>query len=264
MSLLHALLAHPRTRGLDLDDPKTTALRASILSEKAFLRRIYEQWCQDLAAAVPPGPGRVLELGSGAGFLKDRLPEIISSDLLTVPGLDLVADARALPLATGSLKAVLMTNVLHHIPDPRAFFTESARCVRPGGVIAMIEPWVTPWSRFVYRRLHPEPFNPEAPHWTLPPAGPLSGANGALPWIIFHRDRPRFARLFPQWSVRSVRPIMPFMYLASGGVSLRALQPGCMFPLWRIMERLASPWLDKVALFAEIVVVHGNNNHSFD
>src|SRR5262249_31802772 len=38
---------------------------------------------------------------------------------------------------------------------------QATRCVRSGGVVAMIEPWVTPWSRFVYTRLHHEPFQPE-------------------------------------------------------------------------------------------------------
>jgi hypothetical protein len=31
----------------------------------------------------------------------------------------------------------------------------------------MIEPWVTPWSRFVYNLLHHEPFDPETPSWNF-------------------------------------------------------------------------------------------------
>lgn len=30
---------------------------------------------------------------------------------------------------------IVMTNVLHHFPQPRLFFTEATRCVRSGGVI---------------------------------------------------------------------------------------------------------------------------------
>jgi len=44
----------------------------------------------------------------------------------------------------GSLRAIVMTDVLHHIPNVESFFAEAARCVRPGGVIVMIEPWLTP------------------------------------------------------------------------------------------------------------------------
>src|SRR5262244_3270831 len=64
---------------------------------------------------------------------------------------------------------------------------QATRCVRLGGVVAMIEPWVTPWSRFVYTRLHHEPFQPEAEQWEFPVRRPRSGANGALPYIIFVR-----------------------------------------------------------------------------
>ena len=107
--------------------------------------------------------------------------------------------------------------------------------------MAMIEPWVTPWSRFVYTRLHHEPFQPETPSWELPTSGPLSGANDALPWIIFARDRIKFEQEFPQWQIEMIKPIMPFRYLLSGGVSLRGLAPGWSFGMWRQLENASQP-----------------------
>jgi hypothetical protein len=118
----------------------------------------------------------------------------------------------------------------------------------------MIEPWVTPWSRWVYTHFHHEPFDPRAVEWEVPRAGPLSGANGALPWILFERDRGRFERTFPEWHIREVVPCMPFRYLLSGGVSLRGLAPGWTFPFWRGVERLLSPWRKTWAMFARIVL----------
>src|SRR5439155_19313772 len=129
----------------------------------------------------------------------------------------------------GSLRAIVMTDVFHHLPRSRDFFREATRIVRPGGVMAMIEPWVTPWSKLVYTRLHHEPFRPDATEWEFPSTGPLSGANGALPWIVFHRDRGVFQRDFPQWQIERVDPIMPLRYLLSGGVSMRSLVPSMMF-----------------------------------
>ncbi|MBK8443443.1 MAG: hypothetical protein IPL35_08515 [Sphingobacteriales bacterium] len=52
----------------------------------------------------------------------------------------------------------------------------------------MSEPANTAWGRFFYQNFHHEPFQPEAASWEIPSTGPLSGANGALPWIIFKRD----------------------------------------------------------------------------
>ena len=246
--VINRLLAHPLTRGLAVDDPRTTTLRRRIISEKPFLRALYQDWYGFLLDKVPQG-GRVLEIGSGAGFLKELMPELITSEIFPVPGVDLVADGCKLPFAAASLDGVVMTDVLHHIPDVSAFFYETARCVRPGGRIAMVEPWHTPWSGWVYRNLHPEPFEPDA-DWKLPASGPLSGANGALPWIVFQRDKSRFCSEFPQWKLRGITPIMPFSYLLSGGVSLRPLLPGWLYPICRTLEMRvdAARW----AMFAQI------------
>jgi hypothetical protein len=118
----------------------------------------------------------------------------------------------------------------------------------------MVEPWVTSWSRFVYTRLHHEPFQPDTPSWELPTAGPLSGANDALPWIIFSRDRRQFEQEFPHWRIELIKPIMPFRYLLSGGVSLRSLAPVWSFGVWRDMENALGRWSDELAMFAQIVL----------
>ncbi len=251
---LKGWLAEPLTRGLDLDDPRTTALRRDILQHKEFLRRIYDEWYRRIAAVVPPGAGDVLELGSGAGFLKDYLPDAITSDVFPCPGVDRIVDAQALDFAPASLRAIVMIDVLHHLPQVRRFLAGAARCVRPGGVIVMVEPWITAWSRRVYRHLHHEPFDVAAPQWEFPPSGPLSGANGALPWIVFARDRAGFEREFPQWRVAALEPIMPIRYLLSGGMSVRSLMPGWTFAAWRWAEGALHPLMHWLAMFALIVL----------
>lgn len=251
---LRDYLAHPLTRGLDLDDPKTTELRRRIVREKPFLKSIYDEWYSALAASVPPGPGSVVELGSGAGYLREFLPDLITTDVFEGSGIDRVVDAREMPFEAGSLRGIVMTNVLHHIPEVERFLADAARCLRPGGVLAMIEPWVTPWSRVVYTKLHHEPFDPRATDWRFPERGPLSGANGALPWIIFQRDRARFERDYPLLKIRKTRPIMPVRYLVSGGISMRSLTPGWSHGLWKAAEALTAPASGLVGMFAHVVV----------
>lgn len=253
--MLRTLLAHPLTRGLAIDAPETTCLRRRIVAEKPFLRRIYQEWYEAIAQDVPAGDGDVLELGSGAGFLRDYISGLITSDVLPLPDIDRVVDAHELPFEDATLRAIVMTNVFHHLPEPRRFLGEAARCVRPGGTVVMIEPWHSRWSRWVYRRLHHEPFEPEAPRWEFPAGGPLSDANGALPWIVFARDRRHFERAFPEWAIRAIEPCMPFRYLLSGGVSLRALVPSGTFGFWRWVEKCLTPWMTSWAMFARIVLV---------
>ncbi|NDJ51650.1 MAG: class I SAM-dependent methyltransferase [Chloroflexi bacterium] len=251
MTVLRRLLAHPRTRHLDIDNPSVTELRREIIHQNRFLWQIYDQWYRRMAAAVPSGEGSVVELGSGAGFLDDYLPACISTDIFPVANLGLVCDGQAMPFASGSLRALLMVDVFHHVPDSRALLQEAARCLRPGGVMVMNEPWVTPWSRLIYQNLHHEPFIDDATRWGFDTTGPLSGANIALPWIVFERDRDQFEAEYPQWRVRRIQPHTPFRYLVSGGVSMRQLMPGWTFPLWTGLEHLLSParhWLGMFAL----------------
>ncbi len=251
---LRNLLAIPETAGLDLDSPALTAQRRAIIQRKAFLRRIYLEWYNHLLAALPENAQRLLEIGAGGGFLQTLHPAILASDILPVPGLDVVLDARFLPLPEATLDGIVMVNVLHHIPDVSQFFDEATRTVHPGGVIAMLEPWVTPWSRLVYTRLHHEPFQPQATDWHFHGQGALSDANGALPWILFERDRTRFEARHPQWRIHPPQPCMPFRYLLSGGVSMRSLVPAASFGLWRALENLLSPWMNTLGMFALIVL----------
>jgi SAM-dependent methyltransferase len=253
-----AWLLHPLTRGLDIDSPETTRLRKRIIREKGFLYRVYREWYRRIAAEVPPGPGDVLELGSGAGFLKEHIPDLITSEVFPVEGVDRIVDAAELPFGSAALRAVVMTNVFHHLPEPRRFLDEASRCVRPGGRVVMLEPWNTPWSRLIYTRLHHEPFDPAAPEWGFAGHGPLSDANGALPWIVFARDRPRYEQLYPQWRVKKIVGLMPFRYLLSGGVSLRSLMPAWTFGFWKCVEAALTPCMPLLAMFALVVLEKGD------
>ena len=250
--MLKHLFSHPTTRGLALDDASTTALRLKIIHEKPFLKKLYEDWYNKIAAALPSGDGKVLELGSGAGFMKTIIPELITSEVFPCPNVELVVDGSHLPFADNSLRAVVMTDVFHHLSQPRSFLTEATRCVRPGGKIVMIEPWVTPWSRWIYQKFHHEPFLPDAPTWEFRSTGPLSGANGALPWIIFQRDRSQFEAEFPHWQIKTIKLMLPFRYLLSGGVSLISLQPSWSYGFWCDLENALQPWMDKLAMFSLI------------
>jgi SAM-dependent methyltransferase len=253
-NVLRKLLAEPETASLDLDGYELTVRRRELIRNRRFLRAIYEEWYADIAANIPQSEEGVLEIGSGGGFIESVIPEAITSDVLPLPGVDVVLDAEWLPFPDRSLRAVVMTNVFHHVPDVSRFLSEFARCTRSGGTLVMIEPWVTRWSRVVYGKIHHEPFDPEASDWRFDPGHPLSEANGALPWIVFVRDRKIFTDRFPTLRVETIRPMMPARYLVSGGVSMRSLSPGWSYPAWKKIDEALGRLSPETAMFALIVV----------
>ncbi|MCJ7530222.1 MAG: class I SAM-dependent methyltransferase [Anaerolineales bacterium] len=81
-------------------------------------------------SALPPGDRPVLEPGSGGGFLWEILPRMITFEVFICTGIKVVMDGRDIPFVSANLDAIVMVDVLHHIPDPRRFFASAARCVR--------------------------------------------------------------------------------------------------------------------------------------
>lgn len=254
-AFLRRVLAHPLTAEIGLDEPQTSAIRRRIIASKPFLKAIYDEWYTMLAANLPAEQhGPVLEIGSGAGHCAQFVPDLITSEVFPSPGVQVVLDARRLPFASGSLRAIVMTDVLHHVPEVARFLSEAARCLRAGGRILMVEPWVTAWSKFVYTHFHHEPFDPDARDWSFASQGPLTGANGAIPWILFARDRKEFELRFPELVIEQVRPFMPFRYLVSGGVSMRTLMPGFLHGAWAALENLLKSHRAALGMFAFVLL----------
>jgi SAM-dependent methyltransferase len=252
--MIKELLTHPRMRGRLLDDPQTTQARKKLIRQKKFLEKIYQEWYGLIRTELLTSTSCVLELGSGAGFLIEFIPNLIRTEIFYITEMDAILDAGKMPLKNKSLSAIVMSDVFHHLPKPRDFLNEVIRVLPKGGKVVMIEPWVSRWSRWVYPHFHHEPFNPDVKKWEFPSAGPLSGSNQALPWIIFERDREMFEDEFPELLIKKIQPLMPFRYLVSGGVSLRSFMPGWSFGFWHWMEKLITRKIELWAMFALIVI----------
>jgi SAM-dependent methyltransferase len=248
-------VSHQGTTPSSIDSPETTADRRQVIRNKPFLYNIYKEWYKSLAASMPEGTEPVLEIGSGAGFLSEFIPNLVTSDILDLSFVDHVFDAcQTFPFEDRSLRGIAFVNTLHHLPDCRSFFQEASRCLKPGGVLTMIEPWSTHWSSFVYSRLHHEPYDMKAEQWHFQSQGPLSSANGALPWIVFSRDRAIFESEFPDLAISQIQVLMPLRYLLSGGFSIPTLVPIWTFGLFKTMETLLDPLMSQIGMFAHIVV----------
>ena len=237
---------------IPLDAPERTMLHQEIIASKLFLKRLYLEWYDTFREEMQHLPaGRVVELGSGGGFLKQVIPEVISSDVLPLPSNDLTFSALDMPFGDNSVGGLFMVDTFHHIPDARRFLAEASRVLAPGGKVVMVEPANSFWGRFIYTRFHHEPFIPEG-SWQLPGNGPLSGANGCLPWIVFVRDNKRFMEEFPGLEIEEIRYHTPLRYLLSGGVSFKQLVPGFSFSFFRGVDNLLVSLSSQLSMFMTI------------
>lgn len=105
--------------------------------------------------AVPPG-GTIADLGCSTGYLLEDLAtaypqaQLLGLDLVA-PGLrkahELVPQARLLradvcvvPIAEGSVDAIVSANLLEHVPDDEGALREMRRVLRPGGRAVIVVP----------------------------------------------------------------------------------------------------------------------------
>ncbi len=237
-----------------LDDPRTSIYHREIILNTLFLKKIYLQWYNEFKKEYDKNSqGKYLELGSGGGFLKEILPNIITSDILPLPYVDMQINAEQLPFEEESLNSIFLLNVFHHIPKPFVFLKEAQRTLKKNGTLIMIEPANTPFSRFIYKGFHHEPFDEEGTLF-IDEGKPLSHSNQALPYIYFIREKKYFSENFPRLKLLEIRYHTALLYLLSGGVSYYPFVPSFSFSFFQSIEKLLSLFQKSTALFQTIII----------
>lgn len=235
----------------NIDSPDTFNIHRKIINKKTILKNIYIDFYNEFKAASKDIPnGLLVEIGSGSGFLKDIIPEIITTDVSQGPGIDLVIASSKLPFKDNSVSAFFLKDVLHHIKDPVSFFHETKRCLIPQGKMIMIEPFASYLSSIIFR-LHHESFEPLS-SWEIKKEGRLSSANLALSWIIFFRDRTLFESQFPELKIKRLVPHTPIRYIISGGLSMKQFLPSSSYSIIKFIEKILAPLNNFLGMFITI------------
>ena len=149
-----------------------------------------------------------------------------------------------------------MLNTLLHISNAEALFDEARRCLKPRGRILIIDQYPGWLSYWILKYAHHEPFDKHAKEWVFKTTGPLSGANGALCWIIFFRDRMMFKKLFPDLRIASISKHTPLRYWLSGGLKSWCLLSKRFFKLAGIFDSAISKMFPELSSFVSIEIVH--------
>ena len=147
---------HPRVvqqdkrREVEFFDQHAAADEYNVFSE-ASNRRLLRA-CLDAAALRPPGV--IADLGCGSGVFTS----LLTKAGFTATGVDLSprmvelarklhrgsifteGDVESLPFEDETFDGVLLSGLLHHLPDPTACIREVRRILKPGGRFASFDP----------------------------------------------------------------------------------------------------------------------------
>jgi SAM-dependent methyltransferase len=230
----------------------------NVWENKATIRLLYRDFHRRLLESCPEG--RLLDIGSGTAHIKEIRPDVISTDILSFPGIDVVSDAHRLPFPNGVFAGVVMLDVLHHLERPVDFLNEASRVLKPGGRFAMIEPAMTSLARLFYNRFHEEPVDmnadPFVPVVINPDRDPFD-ANQAVPTLMFATPaaRRRVEEAIPSLRVRSVNWLSLLAYPLSGGFKRWSLMPAPLVPAMLALEEKIPETVRRQIAFRMMVVL---------
>jgi SAM-dependent methyltransferase len=234
---------------------------AARIRANGLLHAIYGDVYQRLIDAVPATQyPRLLEVGSGGGFLREFAPHAVTSECVPAPGVDRVVDACRIAEAfePDSLDAVVAFDVFHHLPDAAGFLRGCRTVLRPGGRLVLVEPWYTPVGRYFHMVLHHEPYIDAPDDWRVVGEGRMAAANTRLPTSVFRDSDARWPSEFPGLQIVERRPFHKWLYLLSGGLRFNTRLPASAAHWLVALDRRVETGNDTLGLFARIVVEKGN------
>lgn len=220
---------------------------------KALLRQIYEGFYDRIVALIDQTmAGAIVEVGSGIGNLRARLPGAIATDLFPNPWLDLVCDGYELPFGDASLSHLILFDVFHHLRAPMAFLGEARRVLAPGGRVVVFEPYISAMSYPVYALLHHEPVALTGEiHLARSLERPRDyyAAQGNATRMFFRnrvaangRRDGDMAPGMEAWRIFHAEAFASFAYLLSGGFSKPAMYPARWLKGMECVDRKLSRW----------------------
>tara|TARA_B100000315_G_C14449333_1_gene528360 strand:- start:86 stop:877 length:792 start_codon:yes stop_codon:yes gene_type:complete len=144
---------------------------------------------------------KVIELGSGAGFLQFYLNQkIILSDVIKREYIDKKIDAMDIQLSDNSVDVFICSHMIHHVPKPTVFLKSLEKKLVPGGLILVQEINTSFFMRLILYIMRHEGYSYKRNVYdestvSNDPLDPWS-ANCAIPEMLF-KDKTKFETAVP-------------------------------------------------------------------
>ena len=210
---------------------------------KPVLQRAYRDFHHRIAAHVDSSiAGKIVELGSGIGNIRDVIPGCLRTDLFPNPWIDQVENAYALSFRDGECSHLILFDVFHHLRHPRTALQECRRVLGPRGRVILFEPYVSVAGRLVYGPLHHEPIafgdamTPDAPAAFVPDRDPYYAAQGNATRVFWKGDYPE---ILDGWDLIARERIGAWPYALTGGYSKPQLYPASFYGVISAIDRVA-------------------------
>jgi len=224
---------------------------------KPRLRAVYREFHELIASRLDRSiTGKIVELGSGMGAIKEVIPDCITTDLFPNPWLERRENAYRLSFVDASVSNLILFDVWHHLRYPGTALAEFRRVLAPAGHVIIFDPAMSWTARFAYGVFHHEPLGMrlpltwDAPEGFEPGDADYFAAQGAATRIFWRREEPG---RFGGWELIEARPLPSFEYLATGGFSGPQLGGPFAFKLWKKLDRMLIGWPNLFA--ARLLVV---------
>jgi len=211
-------------------------------NRKPLLKILYSDFYGLIATKLSNLPdGKIVELGSGLGNIKEVIPDCLRTDLFPNPWIDQVENAYKLSFEDESVSDLILTDVFHHLRYPGTVLQEFYRVLREGGRVIMLEPYISVLGLLVYGVFHKEPvalkkrivwFAPAV--WSVEDVDYYAAQGNAT--RIFARNQ--FHPKLGKWQKIETVRLSAFAYAASGGYSGPQLYPKSILLLVKRLEKV--------------------------
>lgn len=234
------------------DEAEMMIFERKMMGAKPILQVLWHRWYKEIEPYMSKN-GLNVEVGAGSGYAGTYFKNLIQTDVVLTPHINICIDALGSPFKDSTLDSIVMIGVLHHLKNVAKFFDEAKRVLKPGGKIIMVEPYISLLSYPVWKLLHYEGCD----------LGTLScssdeyariDANLAIPTILFSKKKKEFLEEHPDLKIIHESYHTAFHFFAAGGVSYPSLVPNFLVPVLVKVEDILKPLQKWLGSFMTVII----------